>query len=82
MATIYCEFCGQPANTKVRTPERLVSWIHNRAKDVVRCHRHRRASKLHKSCRTFNPLTGERRPDPNHGATGIELLRQHIKIDA
>jgi len=60
MATIYCEFCGAEV-PGVRSPERLVHWTHNIAKNVVRCRRHRRTSKLSETCRTFHPLTGESR---------------------
>ncbi len=60
MATVYCEFCGEPANDKVRTPERLIAWMHNVAKDVFRCWNHRHTSKMSNQCRTHSPLTGER----------------------
>jgi hypothetical protein len=61
MATIYCEFCGQPANDKARDPERLVNWVHKEGKDVIRCWKHRGTSKLATSCRSHDPLTGQRR---------------------
>ena len=57
---VYCEFCGA-AITGIDTPDRLVRWTHNSARDVVRCDRHRRTSKLDRRCRTFNALTGAAR---------------------
>lgn len=61
MATIFCEFCGDVASTKVHAAGRLIAWTHNVARDVVRCFKHRRASKLHKSCRSHDPMTGRHR---------------------
>jgi hypothetical protein len=59
--TVYCEFCGKAANTKVRTPRKLVHWVHGQGKDVIRCRTHKRTSKLSPLCRTHDPLTGERK---------------------
>ncbi len=58
--TIYCEFCGAPANTEVWDPERLVCWTHQRLQDVVRCAEHYGTSKRVASCRSHDPLTGEK----------------------
>lgn len=60
MATVYCEFCGEIANDAARTPDRLVAYVHNVGKDVIRCWKHRRTSKMHHTSRTHSPLTGER----------------------
>ena len=57
---IYCEFCGRPV-PGIKTPERFIKWTHNVCKDVVRCEDHRRASKLDRTCRSHNPMTGEHR---------------------
>jgi hypothetical protein len=59
MATVYyCEFCGAPAG-KADDAQKLVNWVHNVAKNVMRCDAHRRTSKMVKSCRTHDPLTGK-----------------------
>jgi hypothetical protein len=61
--SMYCEFCGAEIKG-VRTPDKLVRWIHNIGRDVVRCDKHRRTSKTVKACRTFNPFTGEKSDKP------------------
>jgi len=61
MATVYCEFCGDPAADNIREPVPFVRWMHGKVGNVVRCYLHSRTSKLSPICRTHNPFTGEHR---------------------
>jgi hypothetical protein len=58
MASVYCEFCGKEIKG-IRKPEGLIGWTHNIARDVVRCDKHRRTSKLSPICRSHDAMTGE-----------------------
>jgi len=57
---VYCEFCGAPAGD-ARSAKRLIDWVHQVSKDVIRCAEHRRTSKMSSIHRTHDPLTGEKR---------------------
>jgi len=61
--SIYCEFCGTEVKG-ARNSATLIRWIHNVGRDVVRCDKHRRTSKMVESCRTFSPFTGEKSDKP------------------
>lgn len=57
MPTVFCEFCGNAVF--VQNPRRYILWVHEVAKNVVRCGRHKRSSLDHYKCRTHRPDNGE-----------------------
>jgi len=59
MAKIYCEFCGEPA-LEVTDPLRMVRQYHHMHNNVVRCAEHSATSILASSCRTRDPITGQK----------------------
>lgn len=79
METIYCQFCGEAANRKVRNARRLVGWI-KANRDVVRCQKHRRTSKESPTNRTHDPLTGEKMARPP-GRPGHRIVNGEIAWD-
>lgn len=63
MVKIYCEFCGKEAAHNIHFPKKLIEWTHEHEGDVIRCEDHERTPLAHPSCGTFDPFTGERKPE-------------------
>lgn len=55
---VFCEYCGATAKF-VDNPQRYIKWVHEVAKDVVRCQKHRRSSLDHYKCRTHKAESGD-----------------------